>query len=123
MEFCPFHKKDCEDIEMITIIELKKGKIKQTKICQNCVSKHLGIVNLVDYVPEDVESILEMFLSNKESIDECPNCLELNSENSPITNEQKVRILESKMAAAVKTEDYETAAMIKKQIEVIKSLN
>lgn len=123
MEFCPFHKKDCEDIEMITIIELKKGKIKQIKVCQNCVSKYLGVVSLVDHVPEDMNDIIEMFLCNKELIDECPNCLEINSENNPLTNEQKVKILENKMAAAVRVEDYEAAAMIKKQIEIIKSLN
>jgi len=122
MEFCPFHKKNCEEFEMITIIELKKGKIKQTKICQECASKYLGTVHSMDSLPDSIGELMDAFLGNKELVEECPTCLEENSCSNSITSEQKIKILESKLAAAIKIEDYETAAMLKNQIKIIKDL-
>jgi protein-arginine kinase activator protein McsA len=123
MEFCPFHKKDCNELEMITIIELKKGKIKQTKICQECASKYLESVNIMESIPESIKDLMDLFLENKGLIDDCPKCLEENFDDKAITAEQKIKILESKMAAAIKIEDYEAAAMLKKQIKIIRDSN
>ena len=107
---------------MITIIELKKGKIKQTKICEDCASKHIQSLSIMTDLPEEPKDILDLFL-NYESDQECSSCLTLNVEEDKMSPEQRIKILESKMAAAVKVEDYESAAMIKKQIEKIRNSN
>jgi protein-arginine kinase activator protein McsA len=123
MDFCPFHKENCKEVEMITIIELKKGKIKQTKICQNCISSYLGTVSLVDSIPESIEEIVSLFLEDRSPVEECASCTEMNTNEEYLSQEQKIKILQNKLAAAIKVEDYETAAVIKKQINTIKDLN
>jgi len=81
---CPLNKKDCNKEKIINIIELKKGKIKETNICENC---------------------LDSYLENQTSSQLPPEAF---SENLT---------LKEKMNAAIEAEDYETAALIKKQIE------
>lgn len=117
MDFCPFHKKKCEEIKMITIIELKKGKIKEIKICEDCACNYFKEINSLNELPDDPKEVLNLILSKEE-------CIECNIINGKeLTKEQKMVILEKKIAAAVEEEDYETAAIIKKQIEEIKNLN
>lgn len=122
MEFCSFHNEDCEEAEMITIIELKKGKIKQTKICQNCMSEYIGTVSLVDSIPESMEELIHLFLEEKIPTEECTNCIETNTNEKDASQEQKIKIkiLQNKLAAAIKVEDYEAAALIKEKINNIK---
>ena len=117
MDFCPFHKKNCEEIKMITIIELKKGKIKEIKICEDCAQSYIKETNSLSDLPDDPKELLKLILLKEE-------CIECNIINGKeLTKEQKIMILENKIAAAVEKEDYETAAIIKKQIGEIKNLN
>lgn len=125
MDFCPFHNQSCEESKMITIIELKNGKIIQTKICEDCISKHMKEQSILSELPDDPKDILGVFMKVRRDKGEleCPTCLTLNVEESKMSLEQRIKVLEGKMAAAVKVEDYETAAKVKKEIEQIKNSN
>lgn len=123
MEFCAFHQDNCDDEKMITIIELKRGKITQTKICQECFSKRVVFEQLANEVPQGPDELLDVLLRDKSYDQDCVRCIMLNNEENKMSSEQKIKILESKIAVAVKVEDYETAAAIKKEIDRIKSLS
>lgn len=129
MGFCNLHKKEIDDEKMIKIIEIKNGKIQQTSICQECMKKHLEKenINLIENIPENINEIIEFFMERKEKIkkDKCLDCKKNDSEeyvepkNKSV--KEKIKELEKKMADAVAIEDYETAAIIKKQLDKIKS--
>jgi protein-arginine kinase activator protein McsA len=121
MDFCPFHGQDCEESKMITIVELKKGSIKQTKICEECVAKHLQEVSIMSGLPEDPKDILDLFINHKEDFTECTKCITLNADEEKMSPEQRISILKNKMAAAIEVEDYETAAKIKQEIEKLRN--
>ena len=105
---------------MVTIIELKKGKIIQTKICQECFSKRVEETQLLGGLPDDPAALLDLFLKDKSYDEDCAECAMLNLDEGEVSKDQKIKALESKMAAAVRVEDYEAAALIKKEIEKIK---
>lgn len=113
MDFCPFHKEKCEPEKMVHIIQLKKSKIQEVVVCQDCIFKHFNFeINLPDSLPEEIDNVISFFLDfDKES--------EQINEEIETSKEQKIKKLQNKMAAAVKIEDYETAAQIKKQIEKV----
>jgi protein-arginine kinase activator protein McsA len=93
MEFCPLDDKNCGKEKIINIIQLKKGKIKEINVCADCVCEY-------------AEKLLD-------NIEPLKNLIETTEENP----EYKIGELKNKMAAAIETEDYETAAIIKKKIE------
>lgn len=128
MTYCFLHKEECEDEKMIKIIEIKKGKIKQTNVCQNCIKKYIEQSNeyVLESVPDDVNDLINFLIENKEQIKEkqCSDCKKENYDNFNCCKkdnslENKIEKLKVKMAAAVAIEDYETAAIIKKEIEKI----
>lgn len=120
MTYCFLHKEECEDEKMIKIIEIKKGKIKQTNVCQNCIKKYIEQSNeyVLESVPDDVNNLINFLIENKEQIKE-KQCSDCKKEDSNDFVENKIEKLKVKMAAAVAIEDYETAAIIKKEIEKI----
>lgn len=129
MKFCSLHKEEVDEEKMIKIIEIKNGKIQQTSVCQDCMKKHLEKENieLIENIPENVNEIIEFFMEKKEEVkkDKCLNCKKNDSEE-PLEQKnksikEKIKELEKKMADAVVIEDYETAAIIKKQIDKIKN--
>ena len=90
MEFCPLNNENCEKEKIINIIQLKKGKIKEINICNDCIC---------DYEENKIESLKNLV----ETIEESPK--------------HKLFNLKNKMAAAIENENYEAAAIIKKKIE------
>jgi protein-arginine kinase activator protein McsA len=94
MEFCPLNNKNCEKEKIINIIQLKKGKIKEINVCNDCVC---------DYAENNLLDDIGPLKNLVETIEESP--------------EYKLSNLKNKMAAAIEIEDYEAAAIIKKKIE------
>lgn len=137
MGFCNFHKEECDDEKIIKIIELKQGKIKEIEICEDCIAKYLETEtkNVLEEIPESIEELVNLFLESKKNKSDnsekckvcgtlkehhlCPNCIKKieNKELSP--KEKKIKILKEKMAAAISEENYEAAAVLKKELERI----
>lgn len=128
MNFCDLHKEYCDNI--VNIIEFKKGKIKELNICLNCLIDNLNIDEASKIDKKQLNKIKSLINNsdcpkcalNKKDIYTnkllCPYCYEHFKINK---KEDKISLFETKIAAAVELEDYETAAILKKEIEKIKS--
>lgn len=127
MKFCELHKEQCEDDKIVNIIEFKKGKIKETNICLDCLCKYIDSPEIFEKDINDIKSLIyknecpKCGMSEKELKTSkliCENCL---SYFKIIKKEDKLNLFENKIAAAIETENYESAAIFKKEIERIKN--
>jgi protein-arginine kinase activator protein McsA len=125
MEFCDLHKNKCDNV--IHIIEFKNNKIKESNICLDCLCNFLNL----NYFDLNNLKIKEL----KNLTNRCPDC-DLNKKDlysskllcntcyeyfKVTKKEDKINLIKNKMAAAIEVEDYETAAIFKKEIERIKN--
>lgn len=141
MGFCNFHKEECDDEKIIKIIELKQGKIKEIEICEDCIAKYLETEtkNILEEIPESIEELVNLFLESKKTQNKykneerckvcgtlkehhlCPNCIKKIDHKELSPKEKKIKTLKEKMATAISEENYEAAAVLKKELERIMS--
>lgn len=126
MNFCDLHKENCENI--VNIIEFKKGKIKELNVCLDCLINYLDINQPSEINQKQLSELKHLIANsrcskcnlNKKDLYTnkllCPYCYE----NFNITKkEDKIFLIKTKMKAAIEVEDYETASILKKELEMI----
>jgi protein-arginine kinase activator protein McsA len=127
MGYCDLHKKQCENI--VNIIQFKNGKIVELNACVDCLCDYLGSYDF-DILNVDHKKIESLVYKNQ-----CPKCKldekDLRGKSllcsyccsyfKIIKKEDKINLMKDKIAAAIKVEDYESAAIFKKEIENIKN--
>lgn len=124
MKYCNLHKDYCEKI--INLIQFKKGKIIELNVCMDCLCQYLD-TEIFDLCSIDISKIeeIEPFITKNN----CPQCglnkkdlygskpLCLNCYLHFNLKENKAILIKNKMAVAIKIEDYESAAILKKELE------